>query len=104
MVWQLVKAKRFNQFKKCINDELKTQVIAAIKNDLIINRTPEQPNNDAHIDATIYYWTQYSIRILQAALKYQIIDEAWLKNTGNLRNSQHLSYIERQYKVISTEY
>jgi hypothetical protein len=102
MVWQLIKAKRFTQFKKRINDELKPQVINAIKNDLIANRNAEHPNNDAHIEASIFYWTQHSIRILQAALKYEVIDQSWLQDTGNLRNSQHLSHIEKQYKALKT--
>lgn len=98
IIWQFIQAKKFTQFKNFVNSELKEKVIVAIKNDLIEHRNDDYPNNQAHIDATIYYWTQYPIRILQAALKYEVIDEKWLIESKNIRNSQHLSYIQRQFK------
>lgn len=53
------------------------------------------PNNACHQESTIAYWTAYKVRILQAALMREIIDEAWLKETGNYRNCQHLFHVER---------
>ncbi len=35
--------------------------------------------------------------MIQAALEQEIIDEAWLKNTGNYRNCQHLFFIEKEF-------
>jgi hypothetical protein len=98
IISNLIKARRFNQFKAQLEKEIKPQVIEKITHDLMTNRTEQYPNNDSHINASIYYWTQYSIRILQAALYYHIIDEQWLKKTGNWRNSQHLFFIEDKYK------
>jgi len=95
LIWQLIKAKRFNRFKERIDLELKGKVITAIIDELNETRSDMYPNNEYHQTATIYYWTQYKSRILQAALNKEIIDEQWLKNTGNLRNSQHLFFIEQ---------
>jgi len=99
IIWQLIQAKKFTKFKNLLNSEFKDKVIIAITNDLNENRNAEYPNNQAHIEATIFYWTQYPIRILQAAIKYEIIDEKWLIETNNVRNSQHLSHIQRQFKA-----
>ena len=95
LVWQLIKAKRFNRFKQRIDDELKDKVIASIIDELEQSRNDTFPNNDCHKTATIYYWTQYKSRILRAALQREIITEQWLKDSGNLRNAQHLFYVEK---------
>jgi hypothetical protein len=97
MAWLLVKAKRFTKFKQQIEQELKPKVIADILAELEESRSELFPNNEIHQQATIYYWSQYKARILQAALKREIISKQWLKDTGNLRNSQHLFHIEQQY-------
>jgi len=94
MAWLLIKAKKFTRFKLLIEKELKPQVIEHLKLELVENRSDLIPNNDAHISATLFYWCQYKSRILQAALANEIIDEKWLKETGNLRNCQHLFHIE----------
>ena len=97
MAWLLVKAKRFTKFKQQIEKELKPKVIADILVELEESRSDVFPNNEVHQQATIYYWSQYKARILQAALQREIISQQWLKDTGNLRNSQHLFHIEQQY-------
>jgi hypothetical protein len=97
MAWLLVKAKRFTKFKQQIEDELKPKVIADILAELEETKSEIFPNNEIHQQATIYYWSQYKARILQAALQREIISKQWLKDTGNLRNSQHLFHIEQQY-------
>jgi hypothetical protein len=95
--WQLVKAKRFTRFKRQIDTELKDKVITNIIEELTLTRSEQFPNNDCHQAATLMYWTQYKSRILHAALAREIIDQQWLKDSGNLRNAQHLFFIERQY-------
>jgi len=97
LIWQLVKAKRFTRFKQKIEDELKDKVIKSIIDELTQNRSDIFPNNDCHQLATIFYWTQYKSRILHAALQREVITEQWLKDSGNLRNAQHLFYIEQQF-------
>ena len=97
MAWLLVKAKRFTQFKQHIEKELKPKVIADILAELEENRSDVFPNNEIHQQATVYYWSQYKGRILQAALQREIITTQWLKDTGNLRNSQHLFHVEQEY-------
>jgi hypothetical protein len=94
-VWQLIKAKRFTKFKQHLEKELKPKVFEHIINELNNTRTELLPNNDIHQQATLYYWGQYKVRILQAALLRDIIDEQWLKDTGNIKNSQHLFFIEQ---------
>lgn len=97
LIWQLIKAKRFTRFKQKIEDELKDKVITSIIEELYDNRSEAFPNNDCHKEATILYWTQYKSRILHAALQREIITEQWLKDSGNLRNAQHLFFIEKEY-------
>ncbi|WP_019028484.1 hypothetical protein [Colwellia piezophila] len=95
--WQLVKAKQFTRFKQQIETELKEKVIANIIEELALTRGELLPNNDCHQAATLLFWTQYKSRILHAALAREIIDQQWLIDSGNLRNAQHLFFIERQY-------
>jgi hypothetical protein len=101
LIWQLIKAKRFTRFKQKIETELKDKVIASIEAELNDNRSETFPNNECHITATLFYWSQYQSRILHAALQREIITEQWLKDSGNLRNAQHLFYVERQYLPVS---
>jgi len=97
MLWQLVKAKRFTRFKRQIDIELKDKVIADIIAELTLTRSEQLPNNDCHQAATLLFWTQYKSRILHAALAREIINQQWLIDSGNLRNAQHLFFIERQH-------
>ena len=97
LIWQLIKAKRYTRFKQKIEEELKAKVITSIIEDLAENRSATYPNNNCHQEATIFYWCQYKSRILHAALQREIITEQWLKDSGNLRNAQHLFYVERKY-------
>lgn len=90
-----MRAKHFTQFRRQVMQELKPKVIADIIEEMELTRSEQQPNNDVHQEATIAYWTASTGRILQAALMREIITEQWLKETGNLRNSQHLFHIER---------
>jgi hypothetical protein len=99
LIWQLIKAKRFTRFKQLLEQEIKPKVIAHIEAELKETRSDLLPNSTSHIQATIYFWSQYKVRILQAALMREIIDEKWLKETGNWRNSQHLFFIERDKKA-----
>jgi hypothetical protein len=97
LIWQLIKAKKFTRFIKTIDSDLKTKVINSIIEELDATRSDIYPNNECHQEATIKYWTQYKSRILHAALQRDVIDQEWLKDSGNLRNAQHLFYVERQY-------
>ena len=107
LFWQLVKAKRFTRFKQQITSELKAKVITDIKRELAETRCDELPNNNCHEEATLFYWTQYKSRILHAALEREIIDQQWLIESGNMRNAQHLFFIERQHlplpKLVEAE-
>ena len=94
MAWLLFKAKQFTRFKVMIERDLKPKVIEKLTYELEYNRSDNTPNIQAHINATIFYWCEYKSRILQAALAHQIVDQQWLVKTGNLRNSQHLFFIE----------
>lgn len=94
LIWQLMRAKHFTQFKRTIQSELKSKVIADIIEEMEQTRTTERPNTLIHQEATISYWSASSGRILQAALLREIVDENWLKETGNWRNSQHLFHVE----------
>ncbi|MGB1263157.1 MAG: hypothetical protein ACPG52_09625 [Cognaticolwellia sp.] len=95
LIWQLMRAKHFTQFKRDIMQELKPKVISHIVDEMEQTRSEQLPNTQAHQEATITYWSASSARVLQAALVREIVDQQWLKETGNVRNSQHLFHIER---------
>lgn len=95
MSWQLYRAKQFNKFKQAINTELKPRVIAYLKQELVETRSELTPNTDAHIHASLYFWCQYPSRILQAAMRWQLLDEHWFEQTGYKRHCQHLFFIEQ---------
>jgi hypothetical protein len=95
LLWQLVKAKRFTRFKRQIDTEFKDKVVAKIIEELEETRCEQFPNNDCHQEAALLYWTQYKSRILHAALEHEVIDQQWLIDSGNLRNAQHLFFVER---------
>ena len=97
LIWQLIKAKRFTRFKQQIEAELKEKVITSIMAELRDTSSETFPNNECHQQATIFYWCQYKSRILHAALQREIITEQWLKDSGNLRNAQHLFFVEQKY-------
>ncbi|WDE01785.1 hypothetical protein SG35_006440 [Thalassomonas actiniarum] len=94
LIYQLLRAKKFTRFKQTLEQEIKPKVVQHIIDELNETRSELFPNNEAHQQATIYYWCQYKSRILQAALNREIIDESWLKQSGNWRNSQHLFHVE----------
>jgi hypothetical protein len=95
LIWQLRRAKHFTQFKRQIIQELKPKVIANIIEEMAETRSELHPNTLVHQAATISYWGASAGRVLQAALMREIINQQWLKETGNLRNSQHLFHIEQ---------
>ncbi|WP_181901690.1 hypothetical protein [Thalassotalea euphylliae] len=103
MAWQLYRAKSFNRFKREIMTSLKPKVLAHLEQRLIEERSELTPNNQAHIDASQFYWGQYPSRVLQAALHWQIIDDDWLVRTGNKRYSQHLFFVEQDKLAEFTE-
>lgn len=95
MLWQLHRARQFNHFKRFIQSELKPQVIAHLKQSLNEQRSDIFPNSEAHIAASQYYWSQYSSRILQAALHWELLKSDWIETSGNKRHCQHLFFIEQ---------
>lgn len=95
LIWQFIQAKKYTRFKRYIDKELTPSVIADIKTELNETRSEIFPNNAVHEEATLEYWTAYRVRILQRALRREIIDEEWLKRSGYLRQSQHLFYVEQ---------
>lgn len=94
MMWQLHRARQFNKFKRMINRELKPVVVKQLQVMLDEQRCATYPNNEAHQHACIYYWSQYPSRILQAAIAWEVVEENWLEQTGNVRHGQHLLHIE----------
>lgn len=97
LLWQLYRAKQFNRFKQRIESEITPQLIKHITTQLLASRCQLLPNTQAHIDASIIFWTCSKARVLQAALAQEIIDDNWLINTGNYRNCQHLFFIEKEF-------
>lgn len=99
MLWLLLKAKQYNKFLRMLIDDIKPQLVEAIKIDLIAKQSELTPNNQAHIDATIYYWTCHKVRIFQGAYQFGILDDDWLSTPQNKRNVQHLMHVEQAFRV-----
>ncbi|WP_448548443.1 hypothetical protein [Thalassotalea fusca] len=97
MAWQLYRAKQFTRFKREIEGQLKPQVIEALNNHLEQTRSDLFPNNECHQQAAQFYWCQYKSRIVQAALKFEVIDKQWLIDNNKFRHCQHLFHIEQAY-------
>ncbi len=97
LLWQLKRAKQFTNFKRWIKNELKPQVIEAITKNLLATQSELTPNNQCHVQATITYWCEYPVRIVQFALANELISTQWLKDTDNYRHCQHLYHIEGKY-------
>ena len=94
MMWQLYRAKQFTQFKRFINEEMSKKVLQHVEEKLTTERSELFPNNDEHIKATQFYWTQYPVRTLQYALNFQLISSEQLKKNGQYRHSQHLFHTQ----------
>jgi len=95
MFWQLYRAKQFTQFKRNLNEKTKLSVIEHINEELESERTELTPNNENHIEATLFYWTQYPVRILQYALNREILQVEKLKRDGQWRYCQHLIHVQQ---------
>jgi maleate cis-trans isomerase len=102
MLWQLIRAKKFNQFKQFLFTQVKPQVIDAIEQMQIQQISEVTPNNDAHRQASQYYFTQYAVRIIQTALALNLMTEQQLKQSGCWRFYQHLLAVEQPYQLSKT--
>ena len=97
MAWQIFRAKQFTRFKQDIEIQLKPRVIEALASHLEETRSDIFPNNKCHQEAAALYWCQYKSRIVQAALKFGVIDKQWLIDNNKLRHCQHLFHIEQTH-------
>ncbi|MCH2055156.1 MAG: hypothetical protein MK214_00785 [Thalassotalea sp.] len=95
MCWQLYRARRYNQFKAMVQQDLKPRVVEHLTTKLQSERSDATPNTDAHIAASQYFYTQFPARTLQVAIEWEIVNEAWLKEHGYIRFCQHLFFVDR---------
>ncbi len=99
LIWQLIKAKRFTRFCHYIEHNLKQEVAEKLVAEFM-NPSSQFSILKNEPARTVEFWMQYKVRILQAALLTDIINEDWLKQTNNVRNSQHLFFIDREKIVV----
>ena len=92
MIFQLVRARRFNTFKDWLNND-----IAPLAIEKHLASLPPEQQTDAHLEATKMYWSAYSVRVLQLALHYEILNQESLHKAGKWRFCQHLFFIQQQY-------
>ncbi len=97
LCWQLYRAKQFTKFKHYLKEEIQPQVVELIITDLEDCRSSTFPNNTCHQAATINYWTQYHVRILQYALEKDILNKGILVKQKRWRFCQHLLAIEQRF-------
>lgn len=99
MVWQLYRAKQYNRFLRWLLAEVKPKLIERLTLELEQGRCDKFPNTDAHIEATILFYTQYKVRIFQAAYERELIGEEWLAVPANKRLAQHLMHKEQNFRL-----
>ncbi|WP_440875780.1 hypothetical protein [Thalassotalea sp. PLHSN55] len=99
--WQLYRAKQFTKFKNDLTHQVQPQVVNSLIVELEENRSEMFPNNEAHQEAAIYYWTQYRVRILQFALEKELLTKEGLVRDKKWRHCQHLFHVEKQYLAPS---
>lgn len=97
--WRLYQAKQYTKFIEWLNDGIKAQVIAHITQELKQSRDHVFENNEAHINATLYYYQQFSVRIFEAAVRREIISKAWFDNTQNKRHASHLLFVQSSFRL-----
>lgn len=95
--WQLHRAKQFTQFKFWLEQEIKPKVIKSLQEELEETRNKQWPNNEHHQAASIYYWSQHQVRILQYALDKGILTKQGLQARKKWRHCQHLFHVQQQY-------
>lgn len=103
LLLRLYQAKQYNRFIDWLNTEIKPKLVAQLETELIEKRSTLTPNNDAHIEATLYYYQQYPIRIFEAAFQREIILPTWLDNKQNKRFTSHLFASQSQYRISTVE-
>ena len=99
MLWQLYRAKQYNRFLKWLSSDIKPQLIENIREELEQTRSEQFPNTEAHVEATILFYSQYRIRIFQAAFEREIISREWLAVPANKRLVQHLMHKEASFRL-----
>lgn len=99
MTWRLYQAKQYNRFIDWLNGEIKTELIANIESELIANRCAKTPNQQEHIEAALWYYQQYPVRIFEAAIQREIIPGNWLDNKANKRHAAHLLFTQANFRL-----
>ncbi|MDN3653206.1 hypothetical protein QWY77_10630 [Thalassotalea ponticola] len=94
MAWRLYQAKRYNRFIDWLHSDVQPRLCEQLKRELIAHRSPEYQNTDTHIDATLRYYSQYPVRIFDAAVERQLIGPEWFENKQNKRHAQHLLFVQ----------
>lgn len=95
--WQLYQAKRITHFKQWIDKELTPELTTKLTECLQKSRCATFQNNDVHIQASIYFWTQYRARVIQKALQLNIINKQTIIDMKYHRQCQHMLFIENEY-------
>lgn len=103
LVWRLYQAKQYNRFIDWLNADIKPKLLEQLQVELIENRSEVTPNTDAHIQATLYYYQQYPIRIFEGALHREIILPIWLEKKQNKRFISHLLALQNQHRISIVE-
>ena len=99
MSWQLYRARQYNRFLDWLKRDIEPQVVNSLMVELEQSRSALFPNNEAHQQATIYYYTYKKVRIFQAACAREIISKEWLQVPANQRLAQHLMHSEQAYRI-----
>ncbi|TRX55725.1 hypothetical protein [Thalassomonas sp. M1454] len=99
MMWRLYQAKQYNAFIDWLRLDIAEKVAADLEAKLIEQRSPENPNNQAHIEATQLFYQQAPVRIFEYAVTHQIISSQWLEKKSNKRHASHLLFVQSQFRT-----
>jgi hypothetical protein len=99
MMWRLYQAKQYNRFVDWLNSEVRPQLVQCLNEEFEDNRNELFPNTPEHIQAALYYYQQYPVRIFEAAVAREIIPPVWLESKTNKRHAAHLLYVQGNVRI-----
>lgn len=99
MMWRLYQAKQYNRFIDWLKSDISTQLVQCLNEEFIDNRSELFPNTPEHVQAALYFYQQYPVRIFEAAIAREIIPVTWLENKANKRHAAHLLFVQGNVRI-----
>ncbi len=99
MMWRLYQAKQYNRFIDWLNVDISPKLAQVLIAEMEQNRSELFPNTEDHIHAALMYYRQYPVRIFEAAVAREVIEQGWLIDKPHKRWAAHLLFIQAAYRL-----